>query len=421
MVGREILSVAMSMGVQGQSLARLLQFSVLPIAKVLVMCSLGLLMATSWINILSPSVRKQLSKLVFSLFLPCMIFTNLGAAVTLENLLKWWFIPVNIVIACILGCLLGFIVALVIKPPAQFFNLTIVMIGIGNIGNIPLVLIGAVCGDQPNPFGSVSSCNNQGVAYISFGQWVGAVIVYTLVFKMLAPPKSSSEDFQEDPPVVKVYIRHSSSESVPLLQSPPDENEAQNSVDLQNYTDQIFKVLKHLMSWAEKCHIQQLLQPPVAASLLAIGIGAAPPLKRLFFQDNSVFYFVTDSLNIMGAAMVPCIMLVLGGSLVKGPGTSELGLRTTVAITFVRLCLSPLIGLGVVLMADKLKLLPPNDKMFRFVLLLQHSMPSSILAGAVASLQGHAEREASAILFWEHIFSVVSIAGWLVLYLNVLS
>ncbi|KAJ7210274.1 hypothetical protein O6H91_Y479500 [Diphasiastrum complanatum] len=119
--------------------------------------------------------------------------------------------------------------------------------------------------------------------------------------------------------------------------------------------------------------------------------------------------------------MVPCIMLVLGGSLVKGPGTSELGLRTTVAITFVRLCLSPLIGLGVVLMADKLKLLPPNDKMFRFVLLLQHSMPSSILAGAVASLQGHAEREASAILFWEHIFSVVSIAGWLVLYLNVLS
>jgi len=45
--------------------------------------------------------------------------------------------------------------------------------GTGNIGNIPLVIIGAICRPDDNPFGQDSeTCNSEGVAYISFGQWV---------------------------------------------------------------------------------------------------------------------------------------------------------------------------------------------------------------------------------------------------------
>ncbi len=75
--------------------------------------------------------------------------------------------------------------------------------------------------------------------------------------------------------------------------------------------------------------------------------------------------------------------------LFAGPGSSELGLRTTVAITFARLLLVPPIGLAVVMSADKLGFLPANDKMFRFVLLLQHTMPTSILAGMYISLKSY--------------------------------
>lgn len=42
----------------------------------------------------------------------------------------------------------------------------------GNIGNIPLVLIAALCRDPSNPFGDSDKCNQDGNAYISFGQWV---------------------------------------------------------------------------------------------------------------------------------------------------------------------------------------------------------------------------------------------------------
>jgi hypothetical protein len=42
------------------------------------------------------------------------------------------------------------------------------------------------------------------------------------------------------------------------------------------------------------------------------------------------------------------------------------------------------------------------------------------VTGAVANLHGHAEKEASAILFWEHIFAVISLTFWLILYLRIL-
>lgn len=39
--------------------------------------------------------------------------------------------------------------------------------------------------------------------------------------------------------------------------------------------------------------------------------------------------------------------------------------------------------------------------------------------GAVANLRG-CGKEAASILFWVHIFAVISMAGWIILYLNIL-
>jgi hypothetical protein len=113
------------------SVGNLLEFAVLPIAKVLVLCGFGLAMASRYINILPAHSRRLLSKLVFSLFLPCLIFTQLGKAVSVEKILQWWFIPVNIILGAFLGCLIGYVMALIVKPPPQFFNFFIIMIGIG--------------------------------------------------------------------------------------------------------------------------------------------------------------------------------------------------------------------------------------------------------------------------------------------------
>lgn len=409
-----------------ESAATLLQFAVLPVLKILVLCSFGLALASRKINILPAASRKLLSKLVFALFLPCLIFTQLGKAATVQAILEWWFIPVNVVLGAVIGCTLGYFVALLVRPPPQYFNFTVVMIGIGNIGNMPLVIIASICHDDTNPFNlDPTVCNTNGIAYISFGQWVGAVIVYTFVYHMLAPPPPVPDFDEKKPLVITVedVVEETRESSLPQMTF-DDSLEAPLLHPRPKTPSALVKVRRkvlHVHTWLTNSSLlKNVFQPPVVASLLALVIGCVPTLKGLIFEDHSIFFFLSDSLSLLGGAMVPCIMLVLGGNLIGGAGNSELGLRTTVAIVFTRLVLVPPLGLAVVQSANKLGFLPEGDKLFQFVLLMQHSMPTSILAGAVASLRGHGAKEASAILFYEHILAVFSIAAWLILYINVL-
>ncbi|XVF29757.1 hypothetical protein REPUB_Repub15cG0149700 [Reevesia pubescens] len=397
----------------GESLLGTIKIAVLPIAKVFTMCFLGFLMASKYINILPANGRKLLNGLVFSLLLPCLIFSQLGQAITLQKMLEWWFIPVNVVLGAISGSLIGFVVVTLVKPPYPYFKFSIIPIAIGNIGNVPLVLIAALCRDASNPFGDTETCSTQGTAYISFGQWVGAIILYTYVFHMFAPPPEGTFDLEDGNLPLKSPEKDASPEYVPLLMQEAAPTDSDNS---KKGKIKIFLVFVY-----EKLKLKQILQPPIIASILAMVIGTVPVLKGLIFTSNAPLYFFTDSCNILGEAMIPCILLALGGNLVDGPGqgSSRIGLRTLIAIIFARLCLVPVAGLGIVMLADKLGFLPAGDKMFRFVLLLQHSMPTSVLSGAVANLRG-CGKEAAAVLFWVHIFAVFSMAGWIILYLNIL-
>lgn len=410
--------------VGGESLIGTIKIAVLPIAKVFTVCSLGLLMASKYVNILPAHGRKLLNGLVFSLLLPCLIFSQLGQAITWEKMLEWWFIPVNVVLGSISGSIIGFITASIVRPPYPYFKFTVVQIGIGNIGNVPLVLLAALCRDSNNPFGDSTECSTNGTAYISFGQWVGAIILYTYVFHMLAPPPEGTFDIDEQSLPIKSPRDGKTPGQVPLLTHEEHEEEEEETdenevVEINPYSSKKSKIAEIFIFLYEKLKLKQLLQPPIIASVLAMVLGAIPFLKKQIFTSGGPFFFFTDSCTILGEAMIPCILLALGGNLINGPGSSKLGLRTTAAIVFARLLVVPPLGLGIVTLADKLGFLPANDTLFRFVLLLQHTMPTSVLAGAVANLRG-CGREAAAVLFWVHIFAVFSMAGWIVLYLNIL-
>ncbi|XP_050136268.1 protein PIN-LIKES 2-like isoform X4 [Malus sylvestris] len=180
------------------------------------------------------------------------------------------------------------------------------------------------------------------------------------------------------------------------------------------------RIARKIRSVAWRTPIDGILQPPTIAFLLAIVIGMIPTLKSLVFDDNQVLSFLTDSLGIVAEAMVPSAVLVLGGMLAEGPNESNLGMRTTIGIIVARLLVLPFIGIGVVLLSDKLNLLVADDQLYRFVLLLQYTTPSAILLGAVASLRGYSVREASALLFWQHIVAVFSLSLYIIVYFYLL-
>ena len=51
---------------------------------------------------------------------------------------------------------------------------------------------------------------------------------------------------------------------------------------------------------------------------VAMAVGMIPPVRAVLFDSSGPLRFVTDSIGILGQAMIPCILLVLGGNLVGG-------------------------------------------------------------------------------------------------------
>jgi predicted permease len=337
------------------------------------------------------------------------------------------------------------------------------MTGFGNTGNLLIAVVGSVCHTQNNPFGK--QCNSRGVAYVSLSQWISVILVYTFVYHMMEPPfeyyevveneGEISEEQEETilndisrpllveaewPGIEDKETQHSKTPFIarifksisgisPSAIPDPDfasgsgiiddeESDENNLMSIRCLAEP--RVVRRIRIVAKQTPIHHILQPPTIASLLAIIIGTVPQLKTFFFGNDAPMSFMTDSLEILAGAMVPCVMLILGGMLAEGPNESTLGIKTTIGIIVARLVVLPIIGIGIVVLADKMNFLVENDAMFRFVLLLQYTTPSAILLGAIASLRGYAVSEASAVLFWQHVFALSSLSMYIIIYFRVI-
>ncbi|PKI68423.1 hypothetical protein CRG98_011220 [Punica granatum] len=439
--------------------------AVLPLLKLLSMTLIGLILAHPRTQIVPKSTFRLLSKLVFALFLPCLIFTHLGPSISHTNILQWWFIPVNVLLSTGLGFLLGYLVALICRPPPEYFRFTIVMTAFGNTGNLPLAIVSSLCHNMENPFGP--QCYGSGVAYVSFSQWVSVILVYTVVYHMMEPPLEYYDVVEtEDEDGNRTEIEIEESElpgnelSRPLLVEAewPGMEDKETENCKTPFIARLFKgisglsqasipdpdslehglgggrpsspksimclaepkVVRKIRTVAEKTPIRHILQPPTIASVLAIFIGLIPKLKGICFGTDAPLSFITDSFDILAGAMVPSAMLILGGMLAEGPNESKLGVRTTIGIIVARLLVLPLIGIGVISLADRWNFLIAGDQLYKFVLLLQFTTPSAILLGAIGSLRGYAMSEASALLFWQHVFAVFSISLYIFIFLKLL-
>ncbi|KAI3462582.1 hypothetical protein Pfo_019245 [Paulownia fortunei] len=373
--------------------------SVLPLLKLICLTVIGLILAHPKTQLVPRATFKLLSKLVFVLFLPCLIFVHLGETITLKNFVRWWFIPVDVILSTAIGCVLGWLVAKICRPPPEFIRFTIIMTSFGNTGNLPLAIVGSVCHSADNPFGQ--ACHKTGTAYLSFAQWVAVLLVYTFVYHMMEPPleyydviedgveieeQVSSNDLSrpllveaewpgvEDretehcktPLIARVFANESCPSQSPIIPEPDLLEEGGSSTDpgspksLRCLAEP--QMVRRMRIVAEKTPVSHILQPPTFATLLAFIIGMVPPVKSIVYGDDAPLLFITDGLEILAGAMVPSVMLILGGMLAEGPNESRLGIRTTIGIIVARLLLLPLVGIGVVSLADRLGFLIPGTK-----------------------------------------------------------
>ncbi|KAG0584887.1 hypothetical protein KC19_3G242800 [Ceratodon purpureus] len=391
--------------------------------------------------------------LVFMVFLPSLIFTRLSEAITSQKLIDWWYMPLNVFLSFAIGASIGLIVVKYTRPTCNLENLTIACCAAGNTGNVPLVLIPGICEEDDNPFGENLSCSLNGVAYVSFGMWMATLLVWTFIYNLMIPIKiniregsteecklnnienlNKSNDIKatNEPSHGQIsnynnnnlsndatsttlpQIDDSSNEKNHLLQVPNQYVSLFNSIE----TAPFVATFQNLwMNASNKFSLRQVFTPPTTAAVVALIIGCCSPLKSTIIGHHAPLRFLTECLDILGEATIPCMNLILGGNLIEGISGKGMKVQTTIGVLLTRFLFLPIIGFGLVNSVDSLKLIP-NDPLFQFVLLLQFCMPTAINVGTIAQLHGNGEIETSMILFWSYTSSIVLLTVWIMFFLS---
>ncbi|EFJ16922.1 hypothetical protein SELMODRAFT_115659 [Selaginella moellendorffii] len=372
--------------------------SAMPVFRLLVHCGIGAYLSSPQSNVMPAEARKHINKLVFVCFMPSLIFSNLAQTVTVEKMLDWWFMPINVLLCYMIGAGIGVCIFDHFKPPPHLRKLIIACCATGNSSNLPLVLVSAICVEAGSPFGRYDVCTANGIAYISYGLWMATVLTWTVVFNYLKP--------QPQPGYEEVDLHDATEEAPPREETPPA-RELNVYPGSQGIMPQV-------------AGLQEAFTPPTAAAAIAIPIGAVPFFRHLLYGHQAPFRFLGDALVILGEAMIPCMNLLLGGNLSQaGFGASELALEVVISIMLTRLLLLPITGLIVVKLAFSMGLVPA-DPLFHFVLLLQFTMPTAINVGTMTQLFGVGQTECSIILFWCYTSSVVFLTLWTMIFLVLL-
>lgn len=124
--------------------------------------------------------------------------------------------------------------------------------------------------------------------------------------------------------------------------------------------------------------------------------------------------------------MVPILLLVLGANLSNGPqlaNGAHLPPLNVAGVIGSKLVFSPMLGLAVVLGAQKAGLLGPDggrDSLAALVMAVAWATPTAVLVHSLSLVHKNGEDEVSALLFYEYIAAALTLPLCGALYLYVL-
>lgn len=367
-----------------------------PSIQVLLIGLLGAYLASGFSNILTTSTRKDMNKVVFAVFTPSLMFANLAQSVTLEDIISWWFMPVNIAITFLVGGILGWIVVKILKPERHLEGLIMATCSAGNLGNLLLIIVPAVCNESGSPFGDSSICSENSFSYVSFSMALGGFFIWTHSFSLI---KKDSKVYHGD-------TIEKDQTQVSLL----------NKGDLSEDKPSFWQKLKGSLHQI----VEELMAPPTVAAFIGFFVGTISPLKHLIIGENAPLRVIQDSFQLLGDGTIPCITLIMGGNLTQGFRKSLLKSKEIISIVCVKLLILPLVGVGVVKAAYELGFLP-QDPLYRYVLMIQFAVPSAMNIGTMSQLLDVGQDECSVIILWTYMLAALSITAWSTVFMWILT
>lgn len=264
----------------------------IPVLKVLLITALGSFLALDKVNVLEAETRKHLNNLVFFVFAPALISSSLAETITYESVIKLWFMPVNIVITFIVGSALGWVVIKMTNVPSHLRGLVLGCCAAGNLGNLLLIIIPAVCNEKGSPFGAPDTCHQYALAYISLSMAIGAVCLWSYVYNIVRVSSSK---------IIEIDIDSSSigesCEETSILQSCQEPLLSSEGNTQVKTLDTIKRLICTIL---KKIDLKRLLVPSTIAAIVGFTFGMVPLIRTSIIGETAPLRVIQNSVSLIG-------------------------------------------------------------------------------------------------------------------------
>ncbi|KAL5168773.1 Protein PIN-LIKES 3 [Glycine soja] len=379
------------MKVVKMGLVELFGVASMPVIKVLIITAVGLLLALDNVNLLGKDARIQVNHLVHYVFNPALVGGNLADTITFENVVLLWFMPVNILLTFIIGSALGWILIKLTRAPKHLEGLILGVCSAGNLGNLPIIIIPAICKDKGSPFGDSNVCYQYGMAYASLSMAVGAVYIWTYVYNIMRVSASvvPKDDYRTSS--FRLEASGEFLEFIPEEESSEPENPPKDNMD--DYTLLLSSIeseenVKLPISAKIKQQFGNLL---VNSNFRAIFSPATlGAIRKLMIGGDASLHVIQDSVTMVGLEGSKYFYL-------DSYRNYSSSIYFPANFGYSR--------------ATQLGLVQP-DPLYQFVLLLQYALPPAMAIGTIAQLFGAGEGECSVIMLWTYVLASVAVTFW---------
>lgn len=386
----------------------------MPVLQFLMIGLLGAFLATNYFNILTPSAMRDINKVTYVVFAPALVFASLAKTVTLSEIITWWYMLVNIGLTFLVGGIFGWLAVKILKPKKHLEGLVISHCSAGNLGNLLLIIIPAVCNEEGSPFGDQQVCRDTSLSYIAMSMALGNVFIWSISYGLMQMDGATMERMRN----IENNSNSSQHSEVLKIESKVtyDDHEAALEQKMPLLTDDKNNKNKGILHQL----LEELTTPPIVSAIVGFVVGVIPWLKSLIIGANAPLRVIQDSIALLGDGLIPCITLILGGNLTKGLGKGGMKPTLIIAIIAIRYIVLPIAGIGIVRMANELGFLP-QDPMFAYVLMIQFTLPPAMSIGTMSQLFEVGQEECSVIFLWTYVVAGLAVTIWSTVFMWVLT
>lgn len=251
-------------------------------------------------NVLGPQAVQALSKLIYWLFQPSLVFCSVSmtlfhAAATPEGLSMTALATMPM--AAVLHIGFGYLAAHALTKLMRIRSATdesdiVVCSAFGNAAPLPLVFVSSLFSGSPGLHADVTAC-------ISFYLLAWSPCFYTIAPLLMDANEETSAE-EDEPPTQPRAKRKGE-----------DEMEDDGGVS------------------SRQINLSSLVTPPVLGSVAGILVGSVPLLSNLLLTPHGVAAPVYSAISVFSSAYLPSVLLVLAGSLIDRQTLSPVKVAAT--------------------------------------------------------------------------------------------